>query len=44
MWLTLFCKPLNNEVNEDITVTVIAETKLLLHASITEIIDIFLSE
>ena len=31
MWLSLFSKPFKDEVNEDITVTVIAKAKFLLH-------------
>ena len=41
MWLSLFSKPFENKVNVDITVTVITEVKSLLHASITEMIGMF---
>ena len=42
MWLSLFNKPFKDKVNEDITVTVTAEAKSLLYASITEMIGVFL--
>ena len=37
MWLSLFSKPDKDKVNMDITVTIVAEAKSLVRASITEL-------
>ena len=36
MWLSLFSKPVKDKVNVDITVTIVAEVKSLVRASVTE--------
>ena len=42
MWISLFIKPVKDKVNVDITVTIVAEVKSLVRASITEMKGILL--